>query len=97
MSDRYPDFPVFNIEHLKKYEESGAEWGERTKMPESHRTQAGSQEYEVEAIVGHRRKCNALQFLVRWAGYGLQFDTWEPQRGLRNASIVLNEYKRKHV
>ena len=96
MSDRYPGFPVFNIEHLKKYEESGAEWGERTKMPESRRSQAGSQEYEVEAIVGHRRKRNALQFLVRWAGYGPQFDTWEPQRGLRNASIVLNEYKRKH-
>ena len=96
MSDKYPGFPVFNIEHLKKYEESGPEWGEHTRMPESRRKQVESNEFEVEAIVGHRRKRNALQFLVRWSGYGPQFDTWEPQQGLKNASIVLNEYKRKH-
>ena len=96
MSDKYPGFPVFNIEHLKRYEESGPEWGERTVMPESRRKQAESEEFEVEAIIGHCRKRNALQFLVRWSGYGPQFDTWEPQRGLKNASIVLNEYKKKH-
>lgn len=38
MSDKYPGFPVFNIEHLKKYEDSPPEMGERTKMPESRRT-----------------------------------------------------------
>ena len=96
MSDKYPGFPVFNIEHLKKYEESGPEWGERTRMPESRRSRIESEEFEVEAIVGHRRKRNALQFLVRWSGYGPQFDTWEPSKGLKNASIVLNEYKRRH-
>ena len=64
MSDKYPGFPVFNIEHLKKYEESGQEWGERTQMPESHRKQAESEEYEVAEIIGHRRKRNTLQFLI---------------------------------
>ena len=64
MSSKYPGFPVFNIEHLKKYEESGPEWGERTQMPESRRKQAELEEFEVEAIIGHRHKRNALQFLV---------------------------------
>ena len=96
MSDKYPGLPVFNIQHLKKYEDSPAEWGERTTMPESRRLRKESEEYEVEAIVGHRRKGKAIQYLVRWAGYGPQFDTWEPHRGLRNASIVLNEYRKLH-
>jgi len=96
MSNKYPSFLVFNIEHLKKYEESGPEWGEHTKMPELCRKQTELEEFVVEAIVGHRRKWNTPQFLVQWSGYGPQFNTWEPQRGLRNTSIVLNKYKRKH-
>jgi len=54
MSNKYPGFLVFNIKHLKKYEELGPEWGECTKMPESCRKQTESEEFEVEAIVGHR-------------------------------------------
>ena len=96
MSDKYPGLPVFNIQHLKKYEESPPEWGERTVMPESRRLRKESEEFEVEAIVGHRRKGKTLQYLVRWEGYGPQFDTWEPHKGLRNAPIVLNEYRRLH-
>jgi len=39
MTDKYPGFPVFNIEHLKKYQESTPEMGECTVMQESRRTQ----------------------------------------------------------
>jgi len=96
MSDKYPGLPVFNIQHMKKYDDSPAEWGERTIMPESRWTQKESEEYEVEEIIGHRRKGKGLQYLVRWSGYGPQFNTWEPHKGLQNASIVLNEYRRHH-
>ena len=94
MSDRYPGLPVFNIEHLKPYHASDATWGERTTMKESRRLKAPSEEYCVEAIVGHRRKRRGMEWLVRWEGYGPQFDTWEPTSYLRNAPLVLNEYKR---
>ena len=56
MSDRYPGLPVFNIEHLKHYTPSNDDWGERTVMKESGRQKVVSDEYSVEAIVGHRRK-----------------------------------------
>ena len=95
MSDKYLGFPVFNIEHLKKYHESAPEMGERTVMPESRRTQVESQEYEVEDIVGHRRSGKALQYLVRWLGYGPQYDTWEPARGLRNATTLVRKYRER--
>ena len=93
MSDKYPGFPVFNIEHLKKYEESSPDKGERTMMPESRRMRLESPEYEVESIVGHRRSGRALQYLVRWVGYGPQYDTWEPAQGLRNAATLVRKYR----
>jgi len=35
-------------------------------------------EYEVEAIVGQRTKRNQLQYLVKWRGYPIDEQTWEP-------------------
>ena len=94
MSDQYPGYPVFNIEHIKLYNPSDEKWGDRTSMKESSRLKAASEEYAVEAIVGHRRRKRGMEWLVRWEGYGPQFDTWEPTSFLKNAPIVLNEYRR---
>ena len=94
MSDRYPGLPIFNIEHLKRYTPSDEKWGDRTVMQESGRQKPASEEYSVEAIMGHRWKRRGMEWLVQWEGYGPQFDTWEPTSFLRNAPIVLSEYKR---
>lgn len=96
MSDKYPGLPVFNVQHLNKYEESSPKWGAHTVMPESHQPQKEAKEYKVKAIVGHHWKGKALQYLVRWVGYGPQFNTWEPYRRLWNTSSMLNKYKRLH-
>lgn len=93
MSDQYPGLPVFNIEHLKPYLISDLNWGEHTTMKESQRLKAPTEEYSVEAIVGHRRKKHGMEWLVHWEGYGPQFDTWEPTSYLKNVPVVLNEYK----
>ena len=94
MGDQYPGFPVFNIEHLKRYNPSEDKWGDRTIMKESSWPKTASEEYAVEAIVGHRRKARGMEWLVRWEGYGPQFDTWEPTSFLKNAPVVLNEYRK---
>ena len=65
-------------------------------MPESRRARVESPEYEVESIVGHRRSGKHLQYLVRWLGYGPQYDTWEPARGLRNAATLVRKYHESH-
>lgn len=96
MSNQYPGLPVFNIEHLKPYKESEEKWGERTLMRESRHIKPASEEYSVEAVIGHRRKTRGMEWLIRWEGYGPQFDTWEPTACLKNAPLVLNEYKKAH-
>ncbi|RDB26459.1 Transposon Ty3-G Gag-Pol polyprotein [Hypsizygus marmoreus] len=95
MSDRYPGSPVFNIEHLKPYHESPEDFGVRTQLSETRLDKPESKEYEVEKIVGHKfdKRTKKVQFLVRWATYRPQFDTWRSALDLKNAPLVLKEYK----
>ena len=96
LPDKYPGSPIFNIEHLRAYREPAEE--DRTQMPESNLRRDESREYEVESILGHKRtgKTNALKFLVRWTGYGPQFDEWLTARDLRNASDILRDYRKRN-
>ena len=94
MSECYPGLPVFNIEHLKLYTRSDDKWGDRILMKESGQQKPVSEEYSMEAIIGHRRGKRGMEWLVRWEGYSPQFDTWELTLFLHNTPIVLGEYKR---
>lgn len=96
MSDFYPDLPVFNIEYLKPYAVSDAKWGDHTIMKESNQPKTASDEYAVEAIIGHQQQKCGMERLVQWEGYGPQFNTWELTSFLRNVPIVLSEYKKAH-
>lgn len=53
----------------------------------------GELEYEVEHIVGHRFVGhNKLQFLVKWLGYGVEHNTWEPEANCANCPAKVSEY-----
>lgn len=96
MPDNYPGFPVFNISHLKPYVESEQNLGERNSFEDIDIRKKAREEYDVERIVGHRRRRGTLEFRVRWEGYGPLHDTWQTARDLRNAPRLLGEYKRLH-
>jgi hypothetical protein len=94
LDDRYPGFPVFNLDHLKPYKESPAELGSHTTMADTREHKPVTEEYEVERIVGDRydKRRKTRMWLVRWKGYGPQFDTWQTHKDLRNAPEMLKEY-----
>ena len=91
LPDTYPMHPVFNIDHLKKYNPSPNEFGERTELPPTRDLKA-SKEYEVEAILGHRltgkKKANRRMYLIRWKGYGPADDSWVSEYDLRNSARI---------
>ncbi|GBE86355.1 hypothetical protein SCP_0902340 [Sparassis crispa] len=52
----------------------------------------GSEEYEVSHIIAERQAGQGYQYLVRWVGYGLEDDTWEPESALEHTAN-LDEWK----
>ena len=98
LPDSYPMHPVINIEHLKKYKSSPAEFEKRTALPPT-RDFLGSEEYEVEAILGHKllgkKRGNHRLFRVRWVGYGPEADSWVSEADLRNSPEIKREYLTK--
>ena len=90
--------PVINIEHLKKYRQSPPEFEDRMTLPPT-RDFLPSEEYEVEAILGHKlsgkKKGNRRMFRVRWAGYGPESDSWVSEADLRNSPELKREYLAK--
>jgi hypothetical protein len=100
LPDNYPMHSVINLEHLKRYAPSSAEFGERVALPPTRDILKATEEYEVEAILGHRltgrKDGNRRQYLVRWKGYDPSEDTWVSELDLRNAPEVKREYLAMH-
>ena len=49
-------------------------------------------EWEVEKIVGHKKKKGKLFYKVKWLGWGATSNTWEPEEHLEGTE-ALEEYK----
>jgi hypothetical protein len=100
LPDTYPMHPVFNLEHLRLYRPSDEKWGLRSTLPETRDYLKATEEYVVEAILGHRVKSrkrgNQRLFLVRWEGYSPADDSWVSEYDLRNAPVLKREYLRLH-
>lgn len=57
----------------------------------------GEERFEVETILDSRVKGRGLQYLVRWAGYGKEDDTWEWRSALAgSADEAVAEFHEAH-
>jgi hypothetical protein len=83
---------VFHVSLLKQYKPTG-----RTQPPPLPILVDGELEFEVEAILSHRKRRVShgqpkVEYLVKWLGYGEEHNSWEPESGVRNSPLCINEY-----
>jgi len=85
---------AFHSIHLSPYNET-PQYGPNELRPPPDLVDK-EEEYEVDFIVRHRRTNRGqMQYLIRWKGYGVNDDSWENERNLKNAKETLDEYKKR--
>ena len=85
--------PVFHASFLMPYKENDTHGPNYTRPPpdliDEH------EEYEVEAIVGHRQQRGGIRYRIKWKGYPSGENSWEPEDNLLpHARDILQAYKR---
>ena len=59
-------------------------------------TDAGREEYEVEEIINHRKRCRGrtteIEYLILWKGYPRHEMMWEPEKNVANTQEKIAEY-----
>jgi transposase InsO family protein len=101
--------PVVNVEYVVPYHKRPGTQ-ETWQPPALVFNNDGSPEFEVEAIIDHRAQAlnkrkrkrqhgctmQITHYLVRWKGWTVEHDTWEPVVHLANASLIVQAYRDAH-
>src|SRR5258707_10393540 len=86
---------VFHASLLLPYQENTTHGPNFSKPPPD--LIQGTEEYEVEHLVNHRRhgKSRTLQYFVKWKGYPESDNTWEPAQNI-HAPELLKKYHQRY-
>jgi hypothetical protein len=84
---------VISIAHLEPYTEDPFE-----RPSPSHPDAVYADEWEIEKILAKRVKTvrgkHFTDYLVRWTGYGPEFDEWRRQDTLENAKEAIDDFEK---
>jgi hypothetical protein len=86
--------PVFHVSKLKEAKES-VDFPDREQVDRPAPELLGSEDaWEVEALVGKRKRGNKVEYQVKWVGYPEWENTWEPSVNLeRQVPDLVSEYE----
>ena len=82
----YKIHPVFHVSLLKPVVPES--FPDRIEPPPTPVEIEGELEFEVEAILGCRKRGRQLQYLVKWKGYPPEDNSWEPSKNLHAPRII---------
>jgi hypothetical protein len=86
--------PVFHVSLLTRHMEDQIPG--RVQTPPEPVEIDRENEYEVESILDSRLRRGKLQYLVKWKGYSVSENTWEPEDMLGNSPGKIRAFHRKY-
>ena len=85
--------PVFNVVKLTLAPPDPIA-SRRPKPPPPPEIIDDEEEYEVEQVLNSRMFRRRLQYLIKWEGYGMEYNTWEYASDVHAAKLVKEYYQR---
>ena len=96
LPDTWKIHPVFNEALLTPYHPPEFPTQEKPPPPPPIQVPEGHVEYEVNEVLGSRRRRKKVEYLVSWKGYPNEENSWQPMRNLKNAREAILEFHKKY-
>jgi hypothetical protein len=48
--------------------------------------------WEVEAVIDHKPTCKGNKFVIKWKGWGSQYNEWKTERQLHHYTKFITDY-----
>jgi len=94
LPDQWRIHPVFHASLLSPYQETETH-GPNFLQPPPDLIER-EEEYEVEAIIAHRKREKGHRYLVKWTSYPSSDNSWQSSDDLKGAPEILEEYNLTH-
>ena len=77
--------PTVNISRVQLY------FGPRPQLVTAPPDDDARHEYEVDRIMGYRKRKGKEYYYIHWKGYPAEDDTWEPKKNISEAALRIWE------
>lgn len=84
--------PVFHVSLLRRYTPDTIKERPQPTNPEPEINEKGETVYEVEKILDSRYRWGRLEYLVKWKGFGPEWDTWEAENNVEGAKRLVKQF-----
>jgi hypothetical protein len=88
--------PVFHITLLRKANEDQIKERPSPVHPEPEIDEEGEEAFEVEDILDSRLYRHKLEYLIKWKGYGPEWNLWVPEEDAQGARKIIDKFHRKN-
>ena len=88
---------IYNVSHVSLLEPYYASTiPGPTKLPPPSVVIDSEQEFELNQILDSKFIRNRLHYLVKWKGYSISENSWEPDHFLKNSSVLVKSFHSRY-